>query len=514
MNIKRIIFMNNNGLSVYTCTGNNIAATGEFSLSDMEDFESLIHAQNYDTYIITDLIDEEFRRELIPAVNLWDRRKIAKRKLKHYFPKSDHKTYLFQWREKSQRRDYHALFLSLYNTKILNLCLQCLEANQTPLVGIFSLPLLSRHLLGTLRIEHTQVLLVTLQKNSGIRHTYFQNTNLLFSRLSSLSDNPERPIEEIIILEIEKTKNYLQRMKLLKEKRPFHIVIVTDDTLINKIKNIKPSELQLEYKDNQEIASKTKLSHDSHDRYSNNIFVGLLRKLIETNHYANHNERKYYYIKRGKTLMQWVSIAACLAILLTGSFKLYSIKQLENNFSKQKTIIQQLREEKKSILAVLPSTPEQLSMILEESKLQKRVNASQLAPFQAIDQIRNILANEQNLTINKLFWTTQSNDIRTEFTEIPYLPPEPNRFFITLQGSIKIDRLDYVSAFTQLYHIVDSLKNSPNINRVIIQRYPLDADPDKAITGIFTSRSKNTRGEFQIQIRYQTSEKQNAVASF
>ena len=116
------------------------------------------------------------------------------------------------------------LFSALTNPQRISPWLDTLLANHIPLVGIYSLPNISTPLLKDIPSDH--VLLLSWEKDAGLRQTYFNNKRLHFSRLIPINENST--FSESVATETPRTQQYLKSLSLPPPGEMLDVYIICD----------------------------------------------------------------------------------------------------------------------------------------------------------------------------------------------------------------------------------------------------------------------------------------------
>ena len=94
--------------------------------------------------------------------------------------------------------------------------------HKTPIVGIYSVPHISAPLIKDIDSDH--LLLLSWEKNAGLRQSYFFNKRLLFSRLTPLSH--DNAFADAIATESARTQQYLQSLSLTPQGKMLNVYII------------------------------------------------------------------------------------------------------------------------------------------------------------------------------------------------------------------------------------------------------------------------------------------------
>ncbi|MGD2054955.1 MAG: hypothetical protein PVG45_12715, partial [Gammaproteobacteria bacterium] len=149
--MKRIFYFSGHRLTVFHWSGKKLAGACSFEPND-EGYEKfriyLESSAKTATAFLLDVIEEDFRKDVIPHVYGNDRKAVISRLIDRYYRSSRHYTYYeIQGRKKSGRKDDEVLLAAITNPELIRHWIRIIEESDVPLSGILSLPLMSKSLL-------------------------------------------------------------------------------------------------------------------------------------------------------------------------------------------------------------------------------------------------------------------------------------------------------------------------------------------------------------------------------
>jgi len=175
---KHFLYLTNDKLVCLVIKGRKLVSRKSFAIGGLQTPVVEAHLQIYATlrtYLVTDLVEEDFRLDTIPHLRGSDRAAVLERKLGQIYRASPFRHAIVQGREEDGRRDDKALLHAVTNPDLLKPLLSILERLRTPLQGIYSSAVLSGLLLKDLAIVFPHTMLVTIIPDFGMRQTYFKD---------------------------------------------------------------------------------------------------------------------------------------------------------------------------------------------------------------------------------------------------------------------------------------------------------------------------------------------------
>ncbi|TWI69458.1 hypothetical protein IP91_00526 [Pseudoduganella lurida] len=228
---KQLFYVTSDQLHAYQWQHGTLSGPDVFpaTRAGLDDFLAYLDSQGgRPAYLLTDLIEEDFTRLLLPHVGGRAGRKLRARRLVQQYRDTPYRTAHVQGRSEEGRRDDMVLFTALTNPLLLTPWVDAMELMQTPLAGIYSTALMGRDVLRLATARHRHILLVTRQA-AGLRQTYFRAGAVKFSRLvhGTPVAGPVRALAE----ETRKTQQFLTSVRLLERGDVLHVVVLADPEL-------------------------------------------------------------------------------------------------------------------------------------------------------------------------------------------------------------------------------------------------------------------------------------------
>ena len=213
---KHFLYLTNDRLISLVWNGGAITSRESFLAADAISQSARAHIEKYvglPTYLITDLVEEDFRLDTIPHLRGSDADAIISRKLSQIYRSSNLRHAVIQGREEEGRRDDKVLYHAVTNTDLIKPWLDLLEKVAVPLEGVYSSAVLSARLLKALDLQFAHTLLVTVVPDFGLRQTYFRDQQLKFSRITPMVYDEGQSVGGLIAAEIGRTWQYLDSLR-------------------------------------------------------------------------------------------------------------------------------------------------------------------------------------------------------------------------------------------------------------------------------------------------------------
>jgi hypothetical protein len=169
--------------------------------------------------ILADTLAQEFRRDTLPRLNVFDKRKIMQRRLRQHFPEPAP-----PYRQMSAAmslRNKEALYACLHDDGVIARWMTRLAKRGNPVLGVAPLPLVGAGLMAHLPplTGKGWNLLLTCQRTGGFRQIVTRDGALVFTRLTPPLPQGSGPplVFASLTLDIQATLAYLSRFGLTGE---------------------------------------------------------------------------------------------------------------------------------------------------------------------------------------------------------------------------------------------------------------------------------------------------------
>ena len=308
--------------------------------------------QGVATYIVTDLIEEDFRLDTVPHLRGNDQDAVIGRKLAQLYRASPFRHGIIQGREEEGRRDDKVLYHAVTNPEILKPLLAAIERAEVPLEGIYSSAVLSGKLLDALQSFFQHTLLVTIVPDFGLRQTYFQNKQIKFSRLTPIIFDEGQPAGELIAAETSRTWQYLDSLRFFASGETLEVSIVVharDRQMVTEAIRSYPL-IQYRFLDIDEVAAKLKLKPAPVSSHAEELLVHLYAQGRIDNHFAAPEQRRFNLYKQARFALFALTAGILAACTVAAMFNLYEASRISAEIDRRTATMKPLQAEYRVIV--------------------------------------------------------------------------------------------------------------------------------------------------------------------
>ena len=485
-----LLFLSTNHLYAQRMVSGLIAEQHEFSDSDQgrQEFKKFLASIKCATYLLTDLIEEDFRHELVPHLIGGNRTALLKRKFDQYYRGTPFHQATLLYRQKTGRRDDDILFSALTNPSLISAWLDIILAQQIPLVGIYSVPQISAPLVKKHPSKH--LLLVTWEKYSGLRQTYFSEHHLQISRLTPVQ--ADLTFQDAVEHELARTFQYLKNLSLLPAGQTLDVLILchNNDRSKLEVKLPETTDMHYDFTDIVELGKALKLKHNFIDSDASQIFLHHLATRPPKNNYANSTHTHYLDLSRLKSFLNLASGILLIFIALWGTDSLMRSRSNATVAAEFEAQAKQDLNEVQRVTSTFPNTYAPATDMKAGVTVMRKLIKYSPTPLEVLSPISMTLERYPQIQLDELSWQMDAAEPVAKNTskEVPALTA-------TLKGRMVDFGNDYRAVLNYLAYFEQDLIKQDYQVKVLTK--PFDASP----SGSITDQKEESSNELSFSIR-------------
>jgi hypothetical protein len=491
---RTLLFLSADSFHASTWHGGKLGVPQYFSndANGREYFSAYLKQHRDPAYLLVDVIEEDFRLETVPHLIGSARKNLLARKFEQFYRGTPFRQATLLQRQQEGRRDDDMLFSALTNPQRITPWLDTLLANQIPLVGIYSLPNISTPLLKDFPSDH--VLLLSWEKDAGLRQTYFHSKRLHFSRLIPISANST--FSESVAAETPRTQQYLKSLSLPPPGETLDAYIICDanDRVTLQTRLEADSELRYTYLDIQTLGKRVKSGNDYSNSDATPLFLHLLASNPPNSHYADSEHTHFYMLWQLRYLLFGLAAVTAIVSALWSSTNFwqgrYYVAETEPLHIQTEHIRQQIQQVQSSFANTTVPAADMKTAVLLARKLNQYTPPAE----EILRGLTLVLDKFTQINVNKLAWQTSAADAA------PSVYPAQ---VITFDGSLADFGNDYRKSFAYLDRFQQALTQQGYT--VSAQKLPLDISSKGSISGD-TQKGDSNSAQFTLKIIWRQKE--------
>ncbi|MBI3479523.1 MAG: hypothetical protein HY016_04070 [Nitrosomonadales bacterium] len=470
--MKRVLllFLSANHLHAQLMTGDRIALQRDFTdtAEGLTDFASFLLDAKYPTFLLADLIEEDFRLEVVPHLSGSSRTALLNRKFDQFYRNTPFRKATRLQRQLTGRRDDEMLFSALTNPALITSWLNIMKEQQTPLAGIYSVPQISAPLIKNSPSNH--LLLISWEKLSGLRQTYFSEHRLQISRLTPV--HADLNFQDAVVNELARTYQYLKSLSLLPPGQTLDVRILchANDHSVLSEKLSHSTDMHFDFSDIEEAGRQFKINYRFTDSDASQIFLHQLTSKRPHTHYANAEHTRYYSLWKMRRALNWSSAMLLLSSLLWAAANLWQSTGNATETETLRTQTQRIIKEAQQITQNFPHTlvpsDDMKASVSAIRKLEHAIPAPQIF----LKPISTALDHFPQIELHDLTWHAHEAEPMAS-GELVYGSPS----VVILKGDLHDFSNDYRAALTYLDRFQLELNQHGYRSTVLGQ--PLDVSP-------------------------------------
>jgi hypothetical protein len=454
-----------------------------------ENFVSFLQTVKCPAYLLTDLVEEDFRHEIIPHLTGRSRTALLNRKFEQFYRGTPfHQAMLLQ-RQTAGRRDDDMLFSALTNPALIMPWLSIILAQQTPLAGIYSVPQISAPLVKDHPSDH--LLLISWEKFSGLRQTYFSEHRLQISRLTPIY--AEQTFQDAVVKELVRTYQYLKSLSLLPSGQVLDVRILCHANDLNELQNKLPNDedMRYDFADIEKVGKQLHIDYHFTDSDASQIFLHQLNINRPKSNYADAEHTRYYKLWQLRLALNWGAGALLLASLLWSISTIWQSSGSSTETESLKIQTQRLLNESQQITQSFPSTHAPAADMRNGVTTIHKLDQYSPIPKSVLQPISTVLDHFPQIELNDLSWQESSKEPVASNT-LADVPAQ----VITLKGRLQGFDNNFRAALTYLDRIQFELSKLGY--QVTIPTKPLDVSPASSLAD--QRETRENRLDFSLKL--------------
>ena len=335
---RLLLFLSATRLHAQLMQHGHISSEHEFADTSegQKSFSLFLRTAKYPTYMLVDLIEEDFRQETVPHLTGKARSALLWRKFEQFFRSTPFHQATLLRRQKNGRRDDDMLFSALTNPQLVRPWLDMLLAQQMPLAGIYSVPQISAPLVRDHPSDH--LLLISWEKYSGLRQTYFSHHRLNISRLTPVHE--EVSFQQAVQEELSRTYQYLKSLGLLPPGQVLDVRLLGHSQDFSRLKLPENADMRYDFSDLEVLARQLHIDYHFCDSDASQIFLHQLAASPPQCHYASAEHTHYHRLWQ---YQRTLNLASGLLLSVFVSWGAYMFWQSQSKMAEAAQLAQQAR---------------------------------------------------------------------------------------------------------------------------------------------------------------------------
>ncbi len=508
MSTPRVLYITNSHAAMYEWQGGTLLDPAVFAADEAgrDAFENYVKGDTRTVVsVLVDVIEEEFRNELVPHVVGRDHAILVARRAEQAFRLTPYRIAAVQGRRAAGKREDEVLLSGLTNPELVKPWLEILTERKVPVRGMYSVAQLAGDLLKQLKVDNKCALLITRQEYGGLRQSYFIDRKLKISRQSPTPTTDVVQYAEQVRAEVDKTQRYLTRLKLVDRDDVMHVHIVSNDAEADALRAVCRDSAYLQF--HVHVSGKhlpVITPRAGKVQYGEPVYVHLLRKCAPKGDYSTPVERRYNTYRRARIGLYGLSAATLVTGMVWTGINTIDLQLLREYSSTANRLSDDMQERYARVLAEIPKTPVSPKDLRIGVDIANALISERALPQPILYALSGGLREFGNVRVRSIDWVPTRNPASVTLGRLPAdqaagtpdAPPEQtentgdapaapsDKFQVALlHAEIKPFDGDYKKAFETVTRFVNALKRNVNITEAIAVDLPLNTRPSVTLQG-------------------------------
>lgn len=414
----QIFYLTSSSLTAYHYDGRALTRMDGFVAADagLADFDPYLqHFGHLPTYVLADMVEEDFRIDSVAHTLGRDRSALLERHAARVYRGTEYRHAQVLGRDPHNKRKDTVLFSGLLNPESADLWLDAMRHYRVPVAGIYSLPLLSAELLKKIWDTRKDVLLITHTAASGLRQSFFSAGQLRFSRLTPV---PEQlavdDYAQFMHAEIGKTKRYLSNLHLLARDVTLDVCLLSGGARLEQLERMRETEGLVHYHllSLHDVAARLRYRNSGNDPASNpgndylcdGLYAFMAACSRMRNHYAGPARRFHHQMFRARQALAGLCVVASVAGLLWAGTQIVDAQLYQRQIDQTTELLSSAATRYGEIQARLPQTdvaPEDMRLAVAAAA---QLRQQRHDPHNVLARLGQALQTQPDLQIERIDW--------------------------------------------------------------------------------------------------------------
>jgi len=510
---KLVLCASNSNLIAGLWMGTKLQSYSVFSSDDEGYIKFAQYLRNHthtNTYLIADAIEEDYRLEGLPHTSGSARRELIERKLNQFNRTSTYRTAHFIKRATDKRKDDYFLFIALSNTDFLQPWMNAIQSNQSPLVGVYLLPMISQVMLRQMKLMSPNILLCE-RLGSGLRQTYFHNGRLRLSRLTPATDLTPPQLAYFYLVETEKTRLYLLSQRLISSETPLQMVLPALDDIEHQIATNISQDQGIECKivDVLAYAKNSHISPDAVKKYPALLHMQLLANGHVPDNLAPATFTKSHHLSKVRRAINVTSFVVLALGLVFAAYFWYEGYAFKEELAKLTLQTQQQERFYQDVARNFPATPIPGADLQTAAEIAKSIENNRHTPLPLMQVLSRAFEQSPDINITRMHWQlSEDREVKDEGVSSTQVNANqaaqqantgkaysgainPALLYQIgfINGEVSNFSGDYRAALTNVGRLVSNLRNNSAVEQVVILQEPVNVSSLVSLQGSTTDES-------------------------
>lgn len=460
--------------------------------------------------VLIDVIEEEFASDLIPKLGRRDRNSLLQRRLERKFPRTPFRLSVYGGKAAPDSDETVAIHSAISNDDLLAPWLRIILRRQTPLTGIYSVPMMAPSLLRKFYSTPKPVLLLTQHQHTRLRQVFIRDGRVESARLSQSPRISDADYPQFILTEIQRGRRYLDRARLLDSKEQLVACMVADGKVVDEVRQRLANYQNLEFKfiEPRRAARKVGLKPKLQADHQETLYLAAAVRNRPRHSYATSGESRYWYMHCAQKAIVANAVAAAAICSIMAGLYFSDAWSLRNRSAEIEAQVAQLSEtfrRENDRMDPLRAGSHEMKLAVDTGEF---ILANRLPVPWVMQQVGYVLGDFPEIQVHELAWLAESAEVQNATNHarpgerLPVPIPAITSISVDILASISSFDGNMRNAFSRIDRLAAELSARTRFADVVVVEYPLDASPHSSISGEIAGGHQPDVASFRLRLRY------------
>lgn len=511
--IGRVFYITQGSLCVWLSG----AASGRFDAEFTDDDDGV---RGFDRYLamtpdsrstlLIDVIEEEFFHDTVPKLGKRDRDGLIRLRRQRKFRRTPYRTSQYLGKPARKEGQYMVVHSAISNHELVDPWLDVIHKYQTPLSGIFSVPLMTAAIFKRLFSCKGSAMFVAPHQGDKLRQVFVQDGNVMSARLSQSPGISDPSYPQFVVTETMRSRRYLERTRILGSTEVLEVCVIADADAAAEVTTLALADGNNSYRFvGPESAARRCGVADltTVDRFEH-VFLMAVAKNQPKHSYANSGEDRYWHMRNfrnaiiGTSLLGAVAASVVAAMFLSDSWIVR--KQNIDMQSQAEYLLATYRRENEKLEPIKADSYE-MKFAVDTGEL---ILANRVPVPWVMNQLGSVLGEYPDIQIQELRWVADA--VQSENTQTQQRGEQLAENVETIAAVSAVLTADIIPfdgdlrrAFARIDALAADFESRTDFQSAVAIEYPLDASTSAAISGEISSEVTHLSARFQLRLYYE-----------
>lgn len=461
----------------------------------LEAFERFLsQLRNVPAHVLLDVVEEDYRFEMLPHASGRDRSELLERRLRQLYRNTPYCGALAQGRDTGKRRDDQYLFFALLNPELLDVWLSPIRNQSLPVAGVYLLPVVAEHVARKVAPETANVLLVA-RHPSGLRLSFFRDGKLRVSRLTQIEGTDTQSHVAAFTEEIANTRLYLHALRVMTLDEQLAVVALDRDGSLGGLEQAVTREVsnaQALVVGADEIAQRIGVPEAVVADVPDAVYLHLLATQQLRGNLAPElvtEQFQIYQLRRALYAAGGIAALVSIGWLALNAYQIYDLHSQQTHAAAQTADYQRRYQD---VTRHFPASPTSADNLVLAVQVAERLRSSKRTPETAMGLLGRVLSQYPDVRLKSMGWKYALRDYDNETGQrrpeggspgaaVPGAPARRQSAFV--DAEIHPFNGDYRTALDAISAFAEALRKEPSVAEVKVVALPLNVSPTMALSG-------------------------------